>query len=209
MSDTQDRNAEFEAALNGNLDAGEMRPGDIVEGTIMAIQGDVALIDVGGKSEAILDREELDDLGTGDPVEVAVVSVGEEGGSTSSIGVSFTDHLPASNGHRYGVPLRALHFDPEAVAKHWKDVAETGERLGEVRAVIAAADPFASERLETELRGLAERLGIGAGKLFQPLRVALMGSAESPGIFDVILLLGRDRCLERLDRALEVLASSR
>jgi glutamyl-tRNA synthetase len=106
-------------------------------------------------------------------------------------------------------PIEALQFDPEAVAKHWKDGTETGERLVEVRSVIAAIEPFESEGLETELRGLAERLGIGAGKLFQPLRVALMGSAESPGIFDVILLLGRDRSLERLDRALEVLASSR
>ena len=40
---------------------------------------------------------------------------------------------------------------------------------------------------------------MGAGKLFQPLRVALTGSAASPGIFDVLILLGRDRSQERMD----------
>jgi len=44
---------------------------------IVAIHGDVALVDVSGKSEAVLDRTELDELGTGDPVEVVVVSAGE------------------------------------------------------------------------------------------------------------------------------------
>ena len=49
--------------------------------------------------------------------------------------------------------------------------------------------------LEESLRVLAEQLGFGekAGKIFQPLRVALTGLAASPGIFDVLLVLGRER----------------
>jgi len=69
---------EFEQALRESLVVEEVKPGDVIEGTIVAIHGDVALVDVSGKSEAILDRSELDDLGTGDPVEVVVVSAGEE-----------------------------------------------------------------------------------------------------------------------------------
>ncbi len=69
---------EFELALRDSLDAEEHRPGDVIQGTIVAIHGDVALVDVSGKSEAVLDRSEIDDLGTGDPVEVVVVSSGEE-----------------------------------------------------------------------------------------------------------------------------------
>lgn len=69
---------EFELALRDSLDAEEHRPGDVIQGTIVAIHGDVALVDVAGKSEAVLDRSEIDDLGTGDPVEVVVVSSGEE-----------------------------------------------------------------------------------------------------------------------------------
>jgi glutamyl-tRNA synthetase len=105
-------------------------------------------------------------------------------------------------------PVDSLTFDAKAVAKHWKNPDETRQRLTGSRDVIQALEQFDGEALEPALRGLAEQLGIGAGKLFQPLRVALMGSAESPGIFDVVILLGRDRCLERLDRALEVLMSS-
>jgi len=103
-------------------------------------------------------------------------------------------------------PIDALRFDPAATAKHWKDPLQAAERLVAVRELLKGSDTLAGEALETDLRALAERLEIGAGKLFQPLRVALMGSAESPGIFDVIVLLGRERCIERLDRALEVLA---
>ena len=77
---TEDSNNinEFERALQESLSARELKPGDVIEGTIVAIHGDVALVDVSGKSEAVLERSELDELGTGDPVEVVVVSAGEE-----------------------------------------------------------------------------------------------------------------------------------
>jgi len=79
MTEEPDTNVnEFELALRESLEARAVKPGDVIEGTIVAIHGDVALVDVSGKSEAVLDRTELDELGTGDPVEVVVVSTGEE-----------------------------------------------------------------------------------------------------------------------------------
>jgi len=69
---------EFELALQQSLDAETAKVGDLIEGTIVAVHGDVALVDISGKSEAVLPRDELEDLGTGDPVEVVVTSVGEE-----------------------------------------------------------------------------------------------------------------------------------
>ena len=69
---------EFELALQESLDAETARVGDLIEGTIVAVHGDVALVDIAGKSEAVLPRDELEDLGTGDPVEVVVTAVGEE-----------------------------------------------------------------------------------------------------------------------------------
>ena len=48
---------------------------------------------------------------------------------------------------------------------------------------------------------------MGAGKVFQPLRVALTGVAASPGIFDVLLILGRERSLARVARALDEIAA--
>lgn len=96
-------------------------------------------------------------------------------------------------------------YDPAAVAKQWKDGTATAELLEAVRERLATLEPWAPESMEASLRSLAESRGIGAGKLFQPLRVALTGRAESPGIFDVLVLLGRDRALARLDRAVATL----
>jgi len=78
MSGDSNNVSEFEAALQSSLGAEDIRVGDVIEGTIVAVHGDVALVDVSGKSEAVLERAELEDLGTGDPVEVVVVSTGDE-----------------------------------------------------------------------------------------------------------------------------------
>jgi glutamyl-tRNA synthetase len=94
-----------------------------------------------------------------------------------------------------------VSLDPDAVAKQWKDPA-TADMLAEAREALAAVSDWSAAALEEALRPVAEARGIGAGKLFQPLRVALTGSAMSPGIFDVLVLLGRDRSLRRLDAAL-------
>ncbi|MGQ0650361.1 MAG: glutamate--tRNA ligase [Gemmatimonadaceae bacterium] len=94
----------------------------------------------------------------------------------------------------------ALEFDDAAVAKHWKDAAQTAELLDAVANVLESAEWNTGE-LESALRTLAESRGVGTGKLFQPLRVALTGLAESPGIFDVLVVLGRDRSLGRIRAA--------
>jgi glutamyl-tRNA synthetase len=115
----------------------------------------------------------------------------------------------ASQARPFFTPLERLDYDEKASRRHWKHVDETTERLEAVRDVLEGLDDFDHDVLEKRLRAAASELGIGAGKLFQPLRLALMGSAESPGIFDVIALLGRERSLERIDRALETLAERR
>jgi glutamyl-tRNA synthetase len=97
-------------------------------------------------------------------------------------------------------------YDPAAVAKHWKD-AETRERLRALRAGFAALEEWSESSLEAALRSLADRLGVGAGKLIHPLRVALLGQAVSPGIFEVAVVLGREQVLARMDRALGELAA--
>ena len=83
MNEEPKQTSEFEEALRESFAADTAQIGDVIEGTIAAIHGDVALVDISGKSEAVLARDELDDLGTGDPVEVVVVSVG---------GSSLADH---------------------------------------------------------------------------------------------------------------------
>jgi glutamyl-tRNA synthetase len=98
-------------------------------------------------------------------------------------------------------------YDPDAVAKHWrKDPTQARALLGAARDVLAELDSWDAAAMEPALRGAAEARGVGAGKLFQPLRVALTGSAASPGMFDVLELLGRERSLARVEAALDELA---
>jgi len=96
----------------------------------------------------------------------------------------------------------SVAYDEQATAKQWKDAALSRTLLAGARAALATLEPWDATAMEPALRILAEAHGVGAGKLFQPLRVALTGVAESPGIFDVLLLLGRDRSLARIDAAL-------
>jgi len=96
-----------------------------------------------------------------------------------------------------------ITYDPDSVAKTWKDRAATADILARIRQALEETTTWETGPLEESLRVLAEQLGLGekAGKLFQPLRVALTGLMASPGIFDVLLMLGRDRSLSRIDAA--------
>ena len=96
-----------------------------------------------------------------------------------------------------------ITYDPDSVARTWKDRAATADILARTRQALEATTTWEAGPLEESLRVLAEQLGLGekAGKLFQPLRVALTGLMASPGIFDVLLMLGRDRSLSRIDAA--------
>jgi glutamyl-tRNA synthetase len=73
--------------------------------------------------------------------------------------------------------------------------------LAEARQAIAEVEPFTAEMIEASLRALAERLGLKPRQAFQPIRVAVTGSAVSPGLFESIELLGRDETLARLSAA--------
>ena len=89
-------------------------------------------------------------------------------------------------------------------AESWEKVMrkdEVGAVLEAGRAAIAGAEPWDVVTIESALRALPEELGIGAGKVFQPLRVAVTGSSVSPPLFESITALGRDKTLERIDRA--------
>ena len=68
-------------------------------------------------------------------------------------------------------------------------------------AAVESVDPWSVETIESALRSVPDQLGIGAGKTFQPLRVAVTGSSVSPPLFESIAALGRERTLERLHRA--------
>ncbi len=66
---------------------------------------------------------------------------------------------------------------------------------------LSALESWDTESIESTLREIPEELGVGAGKAFQPLRVAITGSSVSPPLFESMAALGREATLERISRA--------
>ncbi len=99
-----------------------------------------------------------------------------------------------------------LSYDEDAVAKQWKDRATARDVLTAVRKCLSDLGGWQPASMEEALRKLAETRGVAAGKIFQPLRLALTGMTVSPGIFDVLLTMGRELSLHRIDDALRYLA---
>jgi glutamyl-tRNA synthetase len=91
----------------------------------------------------------------------------------------------------------AIERDPAAVAKHLS-APDLGPHLAAWRQRLEHVAPFDPATLEAALRTLADERGIKAGVLIHATRVAVTGQAVSPGIFEVLALVGRDRVLKRL-----------
>src|SRR3954462_12325516 len=90
---------------------------------------------------------------------------------------------------------RPLEIEPKAAALL---TAETRELIGKLRDVLQAAAPWSAESTEALTRGFAESNGLKLGAVAQPLRVALTGRTPSPGVFNVLAVLGREESLARL-----------
>jgi glutamyl-tRNA synthetase len=91
-------------------------------------------------------------------------------------------------------------YNEESVAKHF--TPENKPRLEEVRTAFAAAEPFDAVNLETTLKATASRLGVKVGVLVHPTRLAVTGSNAGPSLYHLLEILGKEKVLARLDRAL-------
>ncbi|MGH9798371.1 MAG: glutamate--tRNA ligase, partial [Candidatus Polarisedimenticolia bacterium] len=106
----------------------------------------------------------------------------------------------------------AFDYEPGAIEKHLTATKAGGPeavatRMRALREALAAVSPFTESAAEEALRRLAERRGEAAALYIHPLRVALVGTAVSPGVFAVLVLAGKERGLARLDRLVAFLES--
>lgn len=85
---------------------------------------------------------------------------------------------------------------------------EARGRLAAIHERLSGESDWTLEALETALKAMAGDLGLGLGKLAQPLRAALTGQTTSPGIFDVLVLLGREESLARIGAQAQAPAGS-
>jgi glutamyl-tRNA synthetase len=208
-------------------------PGNDVE--IMTVQEMIELFDTKGlqKKAAIFDTKKLDWMNGQHlqrlPVDELVARV-----TPALVAAGLTTDADLANRHEWYLALldllkvrartvddivrqagpyflEVIEYDADAVAKQWKDRSSTAVILQGVREELATLPDWNASAMEEALRAMAEQLGLGekAGKIFQPLRVALTGQSASPGIFDVLMILGCSRSLARIDSAIAFVAATR
>ncbi|NRA01820.1 MAG: glutamate--tRNA ligase [Myxococcales bacterium] len=93
-----------------------------------------------------------------------------------------------------------VEFEPKAARKHLKPAAR--EVLADLRSTLAELSNWTDAGLEAAIHEVLARRELPLGKLAQPVRVAVTGSAASPGIFETLCVLGSARSLVRIDAAL-------
>ena len=99
-----------------------------------------------------------------------------------------------------------VEYESEAVEKHLS-APGVGDHLAAVAAALHSVSPFDEPHVEAVVRSTATERGIKAGQLIHAMRVALTGRTTSPGLFEIIVLLGREATDARLRRLVDFLAT--
>ncbi len=94
-------------------------------------------------------------------------------------------------------------YDAKQTKKYWK--GDNPRILAEVREILAAIDDFSLANTEAIVHAWITEKGYGMGQVMNTLRLALVGAGKGPGMYDVTEFIGREECLKRIDRVLEVL----
>ena len=112
--------------------------------------------------------------------------------------VSFANEFITNCTYFYTEPTE---YDESVIKKRWKEA--TPEQLKNLRDNIAQLDNPVKEAFENALTKTAEELNIGKGKLIHPVRLALSGIGTGPGVYDLLYIIGKDKSIERINRALK------
>jgi glutamyl-tRNA synthetase len=105
-----------------------------------------------------------------------------------------------ADGARFLFEQRPLTIEPAAAALL---TPEARAHLADAKTALEAVPAWTIEAIEGAVREVAEKAGLKLGKLAQPLRAALTGRTTSPGIFDVLLHLGKQESMGRISDQLE------
>jgi len=114
--------------------------------------------------------------------------------------VSFVNEFITTCTYFYAEPTE---YDESVIKKIWKE--DTPEQLTKLRDNIVQLDNPVKEDFENALTKTAEELNVGKGKLIHPVRLALSGVGTGPGVYDLLYIIGKDKSIERIDRALKII----
>ena len=105
--------------------------------------------------------------------------------------------LPAYAGFYF---KEEVQFDPESAQRDF--IPENKPRLSRLREALAKLEPFDADSIGNTLKATAQELGVKAGVLVHPTRLACCGSPAGPSLYHLLAILGKERALQRLDRAM-------
>jgi glutamyl-tRNA synthetase len=94
-----------------------------------------------------------------------------------------------------------IEYDPKAMKKFLNE--KTKPYLEDLHPGLSSLEDFTHDKLEAAFNSVMQKHEVKLGKVAQPVRVALTGGTESPGIFEVIEVLGKERTIKRLKKAIE------
>jgi len=97
-------------------------------------------------------------------------------------------------------------YNEKGVKKYFN--TDTIQMFKELKKDLNSEIAFNAEKIENIIRKLAEHFGIGAGKLIHPIRLALTGDIASPGIFEIIEILGKEKVSRRISKAIQFIESN-
>lgn len=98
-----------------------------------------------------------------------------------------------------------VHPDPAELPGKRMDIAQTADALTDAHEALADVEPFDRQHVEEALRAKANDLGLKAGQFFTPIRIAVTGKRVAPPLFGTLELVGKEKVLERLYAARELL----
>jgi len=107
------------------------------------------------------------------------------------------DELPSYCGFYF---TDDFDFDPQGVAKHF--TAENKPRLKAVHDALSALERFDAAEIEATLKGTAAKLGVKVGAIVHAARLAVTGSNVGPSLYHLFEVLGKEKVIARIDRAL-------
>jgi glutamyl-tRNA synthetase len=94
-----------------------------------------------------------------------------------------------------------LEYDQSIIQKRWKE--DSAELLKRYNEKINSLSPAFKEEYENVLKQVASEANVKIGYLIHPLRLAVSGTGEGPGVFDIVDILGKDETIKRINTAIE------
>jgi len=99
-----------------------------------------------------------------------------------------------------------LEYEEKAFRKRLVNAEAQRELLVKLRSVLPEVKDFSAENLDQFLHNFVEQEGVGMGMIVHAIRVAITGKAVGFGLFDIMAIIGKDGCMNRIDRALQLVA---